>query len=165
MLAVSLILLALGTPPASLQPVSVDLYAQLYNSGYSTEYTWMVRRNSSGSRVYLYEWPKADGILVVERGQVVKRIGRPAQVAYLNDQEQFVAWTDDLKRGISFNNGSHRDVASMGSFDVDPGGRYFVICTPETNEVADPKGNYVKIVGGASEIAAISQPLHILARS
>src|SRR5579864_1993719 len=98
MMAASYLYLTISLAVASLQPIALDLQTQLYNSGYSTDYTWMVRRNSSGSRLYLYEWPKGNGILIVEKGQVVKQIQRPAQVAYLNDEEQFVAWTDDFKQ-------------------------------------------------------------------
>jgi hypothetical protein len=147
MLSVSLILLALAMPPVPLQPVSFDIHDQLYSHGYSTDFTWMVRRNSAGSRVYLYEWPKARGLMIVEGGRVVRQMQRPAERAFLNDDEQFVAWSDDLQKGVAFIDGSHRDLRS-GEFDVDPGGNYFVI-----------GGGY----GETSEIAAIAHPMRTLA--
>jgi hypothetical protein len=161
MMAASYLYLTISLAVASLQPIALDLQTQLYNSGYSTDYTWMVRRNSSGSRLYLYEWPKGNGILIVEKGQVVKQIQRPAQVAYLNDEEQFVAWTDDFKQGVTFLGGCRRDVPLFGSFVVDPAGRYFAVGIPKTKDI----GNGVEVEGGTSEIVALAQPRHILAVS
>ena len=147
MISVGLILLALAMPPVPRQPVSFDIYDQLRSHGYSTNFTWEVRRNSAGSRVYLYEWPEGHGVMIVEGGRVVRQIQRPAQLAFLNDDEQFVAWTDDLKKGVTLIDGSHRDLRS-GQFDVDPGGNYFVV-----------GGGY----GETSEIATIAHPMRTLA--
>ena len=149
LVAFSLMLLAAASPPGQLQPVSCDLHDQLYRLGYSTDYAWGVRRNSSGSRVYLYEGPKGRGVLIVEGGRVVRQVERPGDVAFLNDDEQFVAWADDFEKGATFGNGGHRDLRG-GPFDVDPGGRYFVI-----------GGGY----GETSEIAAVAEPARTLARA
>jgi len=134
-----------------MQPASTKIGKQLSDSGYSTDYAWQVRRNSDGTRVYLYAGPDSRelGILVVEKGRIVRQITRPAQLAYLDDQGQFVAWSDDLRRGVTFRNGTHLEI-NLASLDVDPDGRYFV-----TTSGQKP----------SSKIAAVDDPTHVLVTS
>ena len=162
----ALILLTLAVTSGPPQPVTINdrtLYTQLYNAGYPDADIQKVRRNSAGTRLYLYPFSKDAEILVVQGGRVVRTLRRPGEVAYLNDEEQFVAWTNDLKKGVNFINGGHRDVPFMGSIDVDPGGQYFVISAPKTSAVTDAKGPSVVIGVGTSQIAAIAHPMRVLA--
>jgi hypothetical protein len=140
-------LLAFASTAAPLQPVSLDIENQVYKLGYSKDYDYQVRRNSTGSRVYIYQRGPGRGLIVVEGGRVVRQMQRPGDLAFLNDDEQFVAWTDDLKAGVSFLNGIHLN-SHGGLFDVDYGGHYFVIGS----------GN-----GETSEIGKVEDPTHPLA--
>jgi hypothetical protein len=130
-----------------LEPVAVDPHRCLYDAGYSTDFDWMVRRNSRGSEVYFYERPPRLGVIIVKGGGVASKLERPAEIAFLDDDHHFVAWTDDIKEGITFSNGVHR-VFDSQPFDVDPSGRFFVAAAP---------------YGKTGEIGTIANPMHSLA--
>lgn len=137
----SLVSAVLATASLS-QPVLIDsrvLSSFLTQLGYR-DYTMDVRRNSSGSRLYAYQW--GPEVVVIERGKVVQRLIRPGDTAYLNDQGQFVAWTDDFKSGVSFR-GAKSSLPPVSSFGVDPSGRYFfastAAATAEIGSVAKPE--------------------------
>lgn len=144
------VLLAAALP--LLQPAAIDsraLSSFLERLGYR-DYTENVRRNSAGSRLYAYQWSKDGlGVLVIEHGRVVQRLTRPAETAYLNDEGQFVAWSDDFKIGVSFRGAAQSILARLTSFGVDPGGRYFFASPAE----------------GPVEIGRVSNPGQILATS
>jgi hypothetical protein len=135
---------------------------QVEKEGYQGDYSYQVRRNSTGSVAYVYQWwsrspgggPSSGwgpGILIVQAGRVARRIERPADVAYLNDEGEFVAWTDDLKAGVSIKGGTHVNVIPFyGRFSVDWAGRYFY------ND---------SMLSGRTLIASIAQPTKILAVS
>jgi hypothetical protein len=149
---------------AQLQPALTNdkaLSAALHSLGYPSDYISLVRRNSTGSELYMYQSSRdGRGILVVAGDRVIRRLERPADVAYVNDEGQFVAWTDSLTQGVTFRNGVHRAIGVVrivqglpvyGNFDVDPGGQYFFIGTTHN--------------GKESEIAAVAQPTKALAIS
>jgi hypothetical protein len=158
------VLAIIGVVVIPLRPVRVSRQAvaeQLQKLGYP-DGTWMIRRNSIGSRVYLYQsrWycdaPDRSGlgdtgsVLVVEKNRVVQRLVSPAESAYLSDDGQFVAWRDDLKQGVTLKNGGHLGVTPVsGRFGVDWGGVYFF------NGVAN----------GSTKIGAIADPGRIIAVS
>ena len=129
---------------APLLPVPLSRYGvstQLHKLGYP-DCTWMIRRNSVGSRVYLYQsrwYCDADGakqgdrlgdtgsILVVEKNRVVQQLVSPAELAYLADDGQFVAWRDDVKQELTLKNGVHLGVTPIsGRFGVDWGRSLFL---------------------------------------
>jgi len=159
-------LLAVVAGIATLQPTAIDanaLTGRVNALGYQGDYSSEVRRNSAGSRLYLYQWwdldmpngrrlpGRGNGVLVLEAGHVVQRLERPASIAYLNDDGQFVAWTDDLKEGITLKNGGHIYVSPYaGRFGVDWSGRYYF----NANFFLD-----------STEIAAIAEQNKILAKS
>jgi hypothetical protein len=137
---------------STLQPTVIDsksLSSSLEHLGYR-DYTWNVRRNSSGSRLYAYQW-RTDGlgVLVIERGRVVQSLTRPAETAYLNDQGQFVAWTDDFKIGVSFRGRAQSILPRLTHFGVDPGARYF----------------FARTADGPTEIGSVAKPEQTLAFS
>jgi hypothetical protein len=91
------------------------------------------------------------GVLVWEISPVVERLVRPAEFAYLNDDGQFVARTDDLKQGVHLKDRVHINVAPVfGTFGVDWGGKYYVF--------ADALGSTIGPVGSGGTIAAIPTP-------
>jgi hypothetical protein len=122
--------LGLGrTPTFAAEPVRIprqSLSAILQAFGYRGDYH-EVRRNSSGARLYIYESESAGlGIFIIEGGRVIRKIERPGLVAYLDDNERFVAWTNDLKRGVDLAGGKHLDVVPItGAFGVDWSGKFF----------------------------------------
>jgi len=158
--------LAAAISIAALQPTPVDksnIVPLFQRFGYGGDYSYEARRDSRGSRLYLYQWWGAslpnggqlrgsgNGVLVIGGGRVIRRLERPARLAYLNDQEQFVAWTDDLKKGVTLRNGTHIDVAPLeGRFGVDWSGQYFFNANVRTH---------------VTQIASIAEPRKILATS
>ena len=129
-----------------LEPVVIDtsvLSSFLGHLGYR-DYPSNVRRNSSGARLYIYQWRQGGpGVLVIEHGMVVQILTRPAETAYLNDEGQFVAWFNDLKIGVSFRDGAQSALSRLRGFGVDPGGRYFfaspAIRPVEIGSIANPE--------------------------
>jgi len=51
----------------------------------------------------------------------------PGRITFLDNGARVVAWSDDLKKGVEFEDGTRRTLAKFGHFDVDPGGRFFVL--------------------------------------
>jgi hypothetical protein len=135
-----------------LGPVVIDtsgLSSFLEHSGYR-DYPSNVRRNSSGSRLYVYQWRQGGrGVLVIEHGRVVQRLTRPADTAYLSDQGQFVAWSNDLKIGVNFRGGAQSTLPQLRWFGVDPGGRYF----------------FASAAVGRVDIGSVANPQQVLAFS
>jgi hypothetical protein len=135
-----------------LEPVVIDtsvLSSSLEHLGYR-DYPSNVRRNSSGSRLYTYQWRQGGlGVLVIEHGRVVQRLTRPADTAYLNDQGQFVAWSNDLKVGVNFRGSTQSTLSRLRWFGVDPGGRYF----------------FASAAVGRVDIGNVANPQQILAYS
>jgi hypothetical protein len=111
-----------------------------------------VNRNSSGTSLYIHQYatnnivPK---ILIIPANGQIKEIDVPAKVAYLNDDGDVVAWSNNLSENIYFRNGKFRDLNIMkgekygsGKFCVDLSGRYFAI----------------EVQLGVTEIASIENP-------
>lgn len=154
-----------ASPAISLEPTIVSkqqLARELYELGYSDTEIALVRRNSTGSKLYVYPFSPTAPILIVEGGRVTKALRRFAEVAFLNDAEQFVAWTDDLRNGVAFLGGDRLNVPRFGTFDVDPGGRYFVLGAGRMQHGAG--GEMLGLGGGSGVIGAVAQPNRILAR-
>lgn len=93
-----------------------------------------IRRDSAGTRLYLFNYyrnDKASIILSVSCGGRINKLTPPAKFSYLNDQEDFVAWFDDIKQGIHFKDGTTLKSPLLGmifsSFEVDPSGKLFFI--------------------------------------
>jgi hypothetical protein len=135
-----------------LEPIVIDtsvLSSFLEHLGYQ-DYPSNVRRNSSGSRLYTYQWwQHGHGVLVIEHGRVVQRLTRPADTAYLNDEGQFVAWSKDFKIGVNFRGGARSTLPGLRGFGVDPGGRYY----------------FANHAGGPVDIGSVARPQQILAYS
>jgi len=148
---VSFVSIVLATE-SLLEPVFIDtsvLSSFLEHLG-NRYYASNVRRNSSGSRLYVYQWRQGGlGVLVIEHGMVVRTLTRPAETAYLNDEGQFVAWFNDLKIGVSFREGAQPGLSRLRGFGVDPGGRYF----------------FASPAVGPVDIGSIAKPEQILAYS
>ena len=51
----------------------------------------------------------------------------PGAIAFLNEQQEIVAWTDDYKQGIHLRGGQFLTLPLNALFDIDPSGEYFII--------------------------------------
>jgi len=72
-----------------------------------------------------------DEIVVVSPTREVRAYRKPGRVAWMNDDHEWVAWSDDLKHGFYVQSESSRTHAN-GSPKFDSGGRFFAIA--EGNE-------------------------------
>lgn len=163
-IAVLALAAAMLTPLVPVRLSRHGVSTQLHKLRYS-DCTWMIRRNSVGSRLYLYQsrwYCDADGagqgerlgdtgsVLVVEKNRVVQQLVSPAELAYLADDGEFVAWRDDVNQELTLKNGVHLSVTPIsGWFGVDWGGVYFF------NGVAN----------GSTNIAEIANPGRVIAVS
>lgn len=88
-----------------------------------------VRRNSLGTGLRFLGVIKPSGeVFVMTLSSLGRRMTKaPGRIAYLNDQDDVVAWTDDVKQGINFASGYLLRLPKYGLFDVDPSGKHFVI--------------------------------------
>lgn len=87
-----------------------------------------LRRDSNGSSLYFhYRYDKKNKILKVTARDDPKILSSPSHYSSLNDQEEFVAWTDDIKKGIHFKNGNILHVPLHSILEIDPSGQYFFI--------------------------------------
>jgi hypothetical protein len=109
-----------------------DILGLLKKAGYIDFNPGEIRKNSAGNILYLndlYRNSKDPMIVSVSKGGLVKKLVSPAKIAYLNDKGEFVAWFNDIKKGIQFKNGITKNVFFGGTFDVDASGQYFILET------------------------------------
>jgi hypothetical protein len=92
---------------------------------------FVVRRNQAGDALFvcpLSNIPPNSNAVIVLSGASYKLLHSPGRIAYLDDQHQFVAWSDDLEQnGVTFKNGYHFKLPPFALFNVDPSGNYFVV--------------------------------------
>lgn len=103
-------------------------------------------KDSRGTCLHFHS-DEEQAVLIVKNDGEVFRLNKPAFRASLNDEEEFVVWSDACSRDFSFKGGLTR-TAMDTSILVDPGGRFFCITTPE----------------GVVELARIEQPTTPLVR-
>jgi hypothetical protein len=105
-----------------------------------------IRRNSSGTKLYIHcssGKNKNNIIIVVPLVGKNKEIISPAKVAYINDNEDIVVWSDNLSQIIHFKKNISKKMMKVGeygsgSFCIDLSGKYFAIETqPGITEVFD----------------------------
>ncbi len=100
----------------------------LQKVGKDSSSLYELRRNSYGSHLYVYvRDEKKTEVLIVSSDGILKSLTAPASFAYLNDQEEFTVWFDEINEGLHFRDGSVRNVPSFGTFGVDISGNYFFI--------------------------------------
>lgn len=100
------------------------------------EYIWKVQRNSSGTSLYLQE-NFGRKMITISIGGDVRVLTRPAEVAALNDNGEFVIWTDNLLKEIHFTKDSIPGYPLKGNFAIDPSGKYFFIHNLKCTEIRD----------------------------
>lgn len=89
-----------------------------------------IRRSATGEKIYvlLYDKSHSDGyrLLIVEENSI--KVGTvPGINACFNGRDEMVAWSRDLKEGISFRNGFLLHLPQFAYFDVAQSGDYFVV--------------------------------------
>ncbi len=99
--------------------------------------SFTVRRNTAGDKLIFFS-SSNDGnkkvvILSVKNG--VKVLIPPARVSYLGEDEKFIAWTNDLEKGVHFTDGSHLELSRFAPFQMDSSGAFFFKTTPNGTEV------------------------------
>lgn len=85
-----------------------------------------MRRNGRGSTLFLLDhYGRKREVLAVHDEGRIQVIRAPGDIFYLSDDGTPIAWTDDLKGGLSFRNGYLLPLV-QGKLSVDPSGRYFL---------------------------------------
>src|SRR5260370_12553940 len=99
-------------------------------------YDYDVYRSHDGKRLDCYRWPQhgREILSVTHRGQF-KVLMRPANNAFLDEQQHFVAWYNRLEDGIQFKNGYVQHVPMFCRFGFDPSRRYFYMAEPDAFSV------------------------------
>ena len=143
-----------------------DILNHIKKVGYSDFSPDEITRNSTGTSLYLHNYYRADKgsiILSVSAGGNIKRIVPPAKFAHLNDTNEFVAWTDDIKQGVHFKNGKFRSVIPLfGYFGVDPSGQFFFIGHSSGVKVINNETVQTGPLKYFTEISSISEPVKVL---
>jgi hypothetical protein len=92
-----------------------------------------VSRNAIGTRLYVSYSEGTSGnyaaVLIATNG--VRRIVSPelGRRAFLGRDETFVAWRGDGGESLHFSNGTSIPLPKFSRCDVDPGGKYFAVCS------------------------------------
>jgi len=115
------------------------LLKMLQRSGHGDISPFQVSRNNSGTSLYFqreYGEHKGDKILVISKNADLKTVIAPANITFLNDNGEFVAWFDNVQNGVTFRNGALKQVPLFSRFDVDPSGEfYFIEVQPGVTEI------------------------------
>jgi len=142
-----------------------DLLNYVKKAGYSDASLDEVTRNSTGTILYLHDYYRADKrniILSVSAGGEIKKILPPSGGGYLNDQGEFVAWVDDVKKGLRFKNGYFRDIVPSGYFGVDPSGKFYFIGYTSGVKVINNETVQTGPLKYFTEISSIDEPTKVL---
>ena len=104
-----------------------DVTRDLRKNGISVEVVSDVRRNASGTElfVYLFDSPTNQFTVIKITTNGLVRLPAPGRGAVPGPEGRFVVWAGD--DGIHFENGQFLELPNHGLFDVDPGGTYFVV--------------------------------------
>jgi len=142
-----------------------DLLTYIRKAGYPDFRIDEITRNSSGTVLYLHNYYRADNnsvILSVSVSGEIKKLLPPSRRAYLNDQEQFVVWVDDVKKGLRFESGYFRDVFPTGYFGVDPSGTFYFIGYTSGVEIVDNVTVQRGPIKYLTEISSTDEPAKVL---
>lgn len=90
------------------------------------KFKFSVQRSTDGQKlIVLGKFNSARIVYVIEGDKLPRKLVPPGDIAYINDREQFVAWTDNLSEEINFINGSHLTLCKYCVFGVAQGGEYY----------------------------------------
>ena len=98
-----------------------------------------ISRNGLGTSLYVFGYDEQghDRRVLIVTPDGHRALTKPAAVAYLNDEEKWVAWFDKLSNGVEFAGGKRRQGQEFG---VDRGGRYFFAVQGSTKtEIGETK--------------------------
>jgi hypothetical protein len=106
-----------------------DVTGHLRKNGIEVEVVSHVRRNASGTElfVYLFDSPTNRFPVIRITTNGVDRLSAPGHSAVPGVDGSFVVWGSEKGNGIQFQNGYLLNLPQFGLFDIDPGGIYFVI--------------------------------------
>lgn len=106
-----------------------DVTGFLKKRGIELEVVSNIRRNASGTElyVYLFDSPSNRFSVIKISTNGVTNIAAPGHGAVPGPDGGFVVWGDAAVNGIRFQNGQSLNLPQFGLFDVDPGGTYFVV--------------------------------------
>lgn len=110
-----------------------QLLANLTALGYTQDYLFKVGRNSRGTVLH---FESRKHVLVADAKGSQRHMTKPAQVAFLNDEGDFVAWTDDYNKGVHFRGGYTLKLPKFAAFGVDHSGEYYFFqSAPKSTQV------------------------------
>ncbi|HEY1371572.1 MAG TPA: hypothetical protein VGH50_03820 [Candidatus Binatia bacterium] len=122
-----------------------DVAGLLKKNGYNTNSLSKMGRNSHGTALY-FDFNDRREIVVVDAKGIQERIKKPARGAFMNDERQFVAWTEDVKKGIRFRDGSTLEPPKFAPFGVDHGGEYYFFeSAPQRTQISSTKNPRVPL--------------------
>ena len=86
---------------------------------------WPVRRDSLGTKIYLdVTEGRNHSVFVLGAKASIRRLAAPGQVWVLNDDLQFVAWSNNVSEDFSFRNGFKQSLSIYEKMIFDPGGSF-----------------------------------------
>jgi hypothetical protein len=91
------------------------------------KFRFEIRRSSDRRKLFVFgEFNDSKTVFVIEKDRSPRKLVSPGDISFVNDNEQFVAWTNNyLTEGVNFINGDHLHLAKYGVFGVAPDGKYF----------------------------------------
>ncbi len=86
-------------------------------------------RNASGDQIIFKECSglKKEKRIIVASSNTIKILKQPAEVSFLNDSDEFIAWSDNLAEGITFRDQGKLIVKRFDRFGFDPSRTYFYL--------------------------------------
>lgn len=97
-----------------------------------------LERNYTGDKLLFKPLYNSLKMFVLNMNGDLVLIEQPASIAYLNEKDEFVIWTNDLKKEINFWDGSRTvAVANLHLSCIDLSGRYFVASTNSGSEIRE----------------------------
>jgi len=106
-----------------------DVTKVLRKSGVEVEVVSDVRRNASGTElfVYLFDSPTNRFSVIKITTNGLTRLTAPGRGAVPGPDSGFVAWGGEAGNVIHFQSAQSLELPEFGLFEVDPGGTYFVV--------------------------------------
>ena len=87
---------------------------------------WPVKRDSLGTMIYVAVTEgRNHSVFVVGQMASIKRLVSPGLVWVLNDQLQFVAWSNNVSQYFTFRNGFNQGLSIYDALVFDPGGSVY----------------------------------------
>lgn len=141
-----------------------EILNYLKKHGYSGFRPNEIKRDSMGTTLFIYGYSddKSDKIFSVSKAGKIKMLVPPAINTFMDDNGEFIAWSQNIGEGINFKNGKFRSLSFFDNFHIALGGQFFSISRTFGIEIINHQTVQVEPIKHFTKIASTEDPDKVL---